>query len=70
MALEEPLRRVGQARADLIRAGHESDGWRDSQRGELETDRLIPLQEAARRIVTALERAQQACVQAARLQAD
>jgi hypothetical protein len=70
MTFEETQRKVQTARAELARAQAGATGWSDQKRQEFDADSMKPLADAAVKLTTALQRAQEAQAAAERLMPD
>ena len=70
MTFQETQHKVETARAGLARVQAGATGWTDQQRQEFDADRVKPLADAAVKLATALQRAQEAQATAERLMAD
>lgn len=70
MSFDAVVRQVESAAAHLGKTSRETSGWADEQRQTFDRERLTPLAEVSPRLLEALRKAQQACRDAERLQAD
>ncbi|MGY1802955.1 hypothetical protein ACI78T_06715 [Blastococcus sp. SYSU D00922] len=59
MRLQETMRMVEAARAELERARSDTAGWSDDLRRRFDAQRFQPLVDAGTRMVVALQRAQE-----------
>lgn len=67
MTLDESIRQVENARAELNKVAASAAGWSDKQRHTFDGQRMKPLDTAGGRLVSALRRAQEQCALAERL---
>ena len=67
MTLDEPIREVETARAELNKVAVSTTGWSDQQRHDFDGQRMKPLDTAGGRLESALRKAQERCAQAERL---
>jgi len=65
--LDNEIRTIQAAAADLRGSALSASGWTDGQRQEFDSQRMTPLREVAPPLIAALTKAQDACVQAQRL---
>lgn len=70
MTLENTLRQVETARAELAKAVGNAGGWSDQQRRTFDSQRVGPLDTAGARLLDALRKAQERCARAERLLGD
>jgi len=67
VTLDDPIRQVETARAELAKVAGSTHGWSDRQRQTFDGQRLKPLDEAGARLSAALQKAREQCAQAERL---
>lgn len=70
MSLDNAIRQVESAQIELRSVASGAEGWKDSQRDDFDKQRMKPLDEAASRLLAALQRANEQLAAATRLQAD
>lgn len=67
MSLEQPLRDVEAELAALARVAGSTPAWADQQRQAFDKGTMAPLDQAGRRMLAALGRAQEQCARAEQL---
>ncbi len=70
MTLENALREVETARVQLRAVASRAQGWADNQREQFDKQRMKPLDDAAARLIAALQRANEQCQAAMSMLAD
>ena len=67
MILDDPIRQVETARAELSKVTASTGGWSDKQREAFDSQRITPLDAAGGRLLSQLRKAQEQCTAAERL---
>lgn len=70
MTLENTLREVETAHVQLRAVASSAQGWADNQREQFDKQHMKPLDDAAARLIAALQRANEQCQAAMRMLAD
>ena len=70
MTLENAVRQVELAQAELRAVDMRAQGWADKQREQFDKQRLEPLKGAGSRLIAALRKADEQCQAAIRMMAD
>ena len=67
MILDDPIRQVETARAELGKVADSTGGWSDEQRQAFDSQRMSPLDAAGGLLLSQLRKAQEQCMAAERL---
>jgi len=67
MILDDPIRQVETARAELGKVADSTGGWSDEKRQAFDSHRMSPLDAAGGRLLSQLRTARERCMAAERL---